>query len=402
MQTDTKALTRDIHLKAPLTFPDGAAPGSFLVRFSVYNEVDSDGDVVLAGAIANGQETPVVWAHLWGGHPVAKGVTETDDTGANLRGQFFMDTWAGEQAYRTIKNMGALQEYSWGFRVTDAEFGELNGKSVRFIKATELYEVSPVLVGANRNTGTLVLKGDKPSTRTKALDGSFEDIAEDVLALALDAIAALPDENDPGGSLYGPGMTTDTPRLYGYVVATFADHVIVCVSEDGDPDQDYYDVPYMVNAGGGEAAGEITIGTPTPVELTYTPVAPGKAASHGIATKAPAHTHTPEPFAAHIERVLLELRALTARAKGISDLRAKSGRTFSAANVDTLSTMADEAMAHGHAMTAHGQAIHDMLAAAAPGKSAASSAGIDPHALYLAFQEIEFHALEHERARIGG
>jgi hypothetical protein len=71
---------------------------------------------------------------------------------------FFLDTTAGLDAYRTVKAMGDLQEWSWGFRVTDADYGEMDGATVRYIKGAELYEVSPVLVGANRDTATLAIK----------------------------------------------------------------------------------------------------------------------------------------------------------------------------------------------------------------------------------------------------
>ena len=35
-------------------------------------------------------------------------------------GGFFLETDAGLEAYKTVKAMGTLQEWSWGFRVVDA------------------------------------------------------------------------------------------------------------------------------------------------------------------------------------------------------------------------------------------------------------------------------------------
>jgi hypothetical protein len=53
--------------------------------------------------------------------------------------------------------MGSLQEYSWGFRVTETQPNkQIPGYD---ITAAEVFEVSPVLVGANQYTETLAVKG---------------------------------------------------------------------------------------------------------------------------------------------------------------------------------------------------------------------------------------------------
>ncbi|MGN6754841.1 MAG: HK97 family phage prohead protease [Thermomicrobiales bacterium] len=78
--------------------------------------------------------------------------------------------------------MGDLQEYSWGFRVLDSDYAERDGQDVRVITKAEVYEVSPVLVGANRQTGTLALKRLLTEGHEPGL--TFADESDAVLAAA--------------------------------------------------------------------------------------------------------------------------------------------------------------------------------------------------------------------------
>lgn len=131
--------------------------GSIQAVFSTFDMVDSDGDVLTRAAFTDGQKVPMVWAHDWS-RPIGKGVIKTDPKRAIFDGQFFMDTTDGLDAYRTVKAMSDLQEFSWGFRILDAEQETRDGMPVRVITKAEVFEVSPVLVGANRETYTLALK----------------------------------------------------------------------------------------------------------------------------------------------------------------------------------------------------------------------------------------------------
>tara|TARA_B100001564_G_C20620661_1_gene662176 strand:+ start:172 stop:1482 length:1311 start_codon:yes stop_codon:yes gene_type:complete len=138
--------------------------------FSVYNTLDTDGDVVVPGAIKSGfkdNQVPMVFAHKWD-QPIGKGTIETDDNKATFKGTFFMGTEAGKEAYNLAKEMGDLQEWSFGFRINDYEVAPFakDGQDevdVRYLKELEVFEVSPVLVGANRETYTLAIKSGEDS-----------------------------------------------------------------------------------------------------------------------------------------------------------------------------------------------------------------------------------------------
>jgi HK97 family phage prohead protease len=156
--------------------------GTVVAAFSIFSEVDSDGDVVLPEAIPHGIEVPMsAFNHKsWeGALPVGKGVVSADSRRATFAAQFF-DTTGGRDTYETLKQLGPLAQWSWGFDVTDSERGTFEGKRVRFIKKVRLYEVSPVLVGANQNTRTLAIKS-ADVTRADLL-GIRDNLYREVLA----------------------------------------------------------------------------------------------------------------------------------------------------------------------------------------------------------------------------
>ena len=141
--------------------------GKVSAVFSVFNTLDSDGDVVVPEAIKSGFKSgsvPMVWAHKWD-MPIGKGEIKSDGDKATFEGSFFMDTESGKEAYNLVKAMGDLQQWSFGYRVNDSERGKFKSgdKDVdaRYLKDLSVYEVSPVLVGANQDTYTMTIKSNK-------------------------------------------------------------------------------------------------------------------------------------------------------------------------------------------------------------------------------------------------
>lgn len=141
--------------------------GKVSAVFSVFNTLDSDGDVVVPDAIKSGFKSgsvPMVWAHKWD-MPIGKGEIKQDGDKATFEGSFFMDTESGKEAYNLVKAMGDLQQWSFGYRVNDSERGKFKSgdKDVdaRYLKDLSVYEVSPVLVGANQDTYTMAIKSNK-------------------------------------------------------------------------------------------------------------------------------------------------------------------------------------------------------------------------------------------------
>lgn len=368
---------------------------------SVFGNVDFGKETVALGFFAESIATKRnsagqlrvkgVWGHDWL-TPVAKTLDAKElppgDAalppklahlgGLWVRGQFNLDTQRGHDAFSDLQ-FGAIDEFSIGYRVLEDSFNQETG--VRTLLKGEWYEWSPVLVGMNQATellGTKAAGGEK-----KALDGSFENIAEEVLAQALVVLASMLPTAD-GGTGGGGMMGSSSNKPYGWVVATFDTHAIISACAEGGPTT-YWDVPYTVDHSGGATDGQVTIGTPTEVELTYTPV---KAVAHG-------NPDSQERFAAQLERVLLEITAAKARAKDLLELRAKEGRTFSSANVSMIGDVADQTIALGSQATTLGTQLHELLDRAAAGKAEA----VDAQALYARFLESERRHLEYEHAR---
>jgi len=145
--------------------------------FSIFNSLDSDGDVVMPGAVKSGfknNQVPMVWSHKWD-MPIGKGTIAQDDDKAVFKGEFFMDTESGKEAYNLVKNMGDMQQWSFGYKVNDSDFGKANDNvgeetNARYLKDLTVYEVSPVLVGANQDTYTLAIKSNTELLKELASD----------------------------------------------------------------------------------------------------------------------------------------------------------------------------------------------------------------------------------------
>lgn len=172
---------------AALALKDGTA-GEFRAVFSTFNVIDKDGDVTLPGAFAKGQEVRIAqWGHNWGALPVGKGVIDFNETDAWVDGQFFLDTIAGLDSYKTVKNLGGLQEWSYGFAVKSRHEGQVDGVDVRFLDALDVFEVSPVMLGAGIDTRTEFVKSalsfDEESEHALAGVQEFSERAKALAAL---------------------------------------------------------------------------------------------------------------------------------------------------------------------------------------------------------------------------
>ena len=165
-----------------LSFND--VDGTVSAVFSKFNEIDSDNDVVLPNAIKSGygdKGVVMCWGHDWK-QIIGKGKIEQDDEKAVFKGTFNLNTNAGKEAYETVKAMSDLQQWSFGFEVKDSEMGiykKDNGeeKEVRYLKDLKVWEVSPVMVGANQNTYTMAIKESKE--KIDDVDTEFEEVVEE-------------------------------------------------------------------------------------------------------------------------------------------------------------------------------------------------------------------------------
>ena len=137
---------------------------------------DSVGDVLVPGAFTESlkrRKPRVVWGHNWN-DPIGK-VLEIYEVGPGdprlpqkmktagigglyARVQFNLNSEKGREAFANVAFFGHEQEWSIGYKTLDAIHDPAIHANV--LKEVELYEVSPVLHGANQLTGTISVKSD--------------------------------------------------------------------------------------------------------------------------------------------------------------------------------------------------------------------------------------------------
>lgn len=138
--------------------------GAITLAFAQLGVVDRDRDVTLPGAFPSKDVPMSGYGHSsWGGAlPVGRGSIAEKGDWAVFAGQFLMETDHGRNAYHTVKAMAELQEYSYGYDPVEYSYGQHDGQQVRFLKRLEVFEVSPVLVGAGLGTHTMSIKSGGP------------------------------------------------------------------------------------------------------------------------------------------------------------------------------------------------------------------------------------------------
>jgi len=152
--------------------------------FSLFDTIDSDNDVTKANALRSGytgNKVPLVWNHDWS-KVIGRGVIETDNQKAVFKG-YFLNTEAGKEAYETVKAMQDMQQFSYGFQVMKSEkASHIDSKGeevpVRVLQDVKVWEVSPVLVGAQQNSFVQALKSGLEAYDD--WDTEFEEVKEQV------------------------------------------------------------------------------------------------------------------------------------------------------------------------------------------------------------------------------
>lgn len=180
--------------------------------FSTFNVIDADYDVTLPGAFDDGAEWMIsAYGHKsWDGAlPVGKGIVRVDEREARLEGQFFMDTEGGRETFLVVKNMGALQEWSYSCQPDKYSYGEFDGKQVRFLEhIVPGGEVSPVIKGAGVGTRTTAVKnGLTFAGEAEAVLADLENLTD----RAADVLAKRANK--------GKGLGADSSALLGRVEA---------------------------------------------------------------------------------------------------------------------------------------------------------------------------------------
>jgi hypothetical protein len=166
-----------------------AEKGEVTAIVATLNAVDKDGDVILPGALPEGGAKVKMsgYAHdvvLKNAPPVGKGTITEEGDKLVFRGNFYMTTDRGRQAFLQAKEEGPDSEWSFGFPPRTVKSAELTKdwklKGARRMIAGFLpREASPVFIGAGVDTGTVSVKAasdEPPSDPPPVAKPTDEDI----------------------------------------------------------------------------------------------------------------------------------------------------------------------------------------------------------------------------------
>lgn len=142
--------------------------------------VDKDGDILAPGSF--GAQSAVVspFGHsswLDSSLPVGRGRITESGNKAVFDGRFFLDTAHGRDAFTTVKELGDLAQWSFGYDVREArepnEDERRQGAS-RVLRDLDVHEVSPVLQGAGVDTGTVAAKAGTATVDPDEIEAARE------------------------------------------------------------------------------------------------------------------------------------------------------------------------------------------------------------------------------------
>lgn len=186
------------------------AQGVFEAIVSVFGNVDRAGDRVMPGAFngslasweQKGRPIPVIFAHDWGNLDAHIGevleAKETED-GLWVKGKLEMDEPFAQRVWKKMKR-GTIAEFSFAYDVVDSYLvKEKDGSYINELRAVDLFEVGPCLVGMNPETELLGVKDHdaKAGARNSAKDAARIQAIHDA-ACELGAKCAQLDDSEGG------------------------------------------------------------------------------------------------------------------------------------------------------------------------------------------------------------
>jgi HK97 family phage prohead protease len=140
-----------------------ADKGIVSARFATLGVKDHDGDVTLPGAFGKQKVRVSAFGHTsWmGSLPVGVGNIHEEADAAIADLQFNLNTTVGRDHFETVKQLGDLGEWSYGFDIMEEAKPDEEQRQAgvfRVLKKLKVHEVSPVLLGAGVDTRTLAVK----------------------------------------------------------------------------------------------------------------------------------------------------------------------------------------------------------------------------------------------------
>jgi HK97 family phage prohead protease len=195
---------------------------------------DSVGDVCAPGAFGKSltrRKPRVVWGHNWN-DPIGKVIdmyeVQPNDPrlpakmkaagigGLYARVQFNLMSEKGREAFANVAFFGEEQEWSIGYKTINAKFDPQMQANILY--EVELYEVSPVLHGANQLTGTISVKSEEQPSGVSVIEApSIDSLNVSELSSILDALksiaSSVSEDEKCGPGVMPQGMPSGGPGM---------------------------------------------------------------------------------------------------------------------------------------------------------------------------------------------
>lgn len=211
-----KNFVADVKAPGDTQAGDTTAPAGRIVAYaSVFDVVDSYGDMMRRGAFADtlkewsdsGKTIPLLYGHDFR-DPFKNigGVVDAveDDHGLKITADLDMDNATAVQVYNLVK-AGRLSELSFGFNYRDASTSTVDGEEVFEVRSVDLFEVSIVPIGANRETGIVDVKA--ATDFLTAVKQAITD--EDVLSTIADALGVKDTPSEKSSPVTSGGVDSE-------------------------------------------------------------------------------------------------------------------------------------------------------------------------------------------------
>jgi hypothetical protein len=207
---------KNIEFKFTMTEGDGVEAGTFTGYASVFNVVDSYGDMVMPGAfkktLKEKKVFPMCWSHDTR-EPIGVISGVEDDKGLAVTGKLNLDVQRAREI-RSLMAQGAVKGLSIGYNVIKELIDRTSG--IRQLKELNVWETSPCVfqacpeaeVGGVKSTGP---EGDAPIEGKAELEAELKKFNESLIALQG---KAEPPAGTPSESLAGePPVDSDADDL---------------------------------------------------------------------------------------------------------------------------------------------------------------------------------------------
>lgn len=256
---------------AAVKFRDGGDDLTFTAFVSRFGNVDSQGEVVDKGAfsktLAERDEVPCVWSHMWSDPFNYIGVAKCSETDEGLYVEATLDgsNPTARQVHRLMQ-LGVIREFSFSANLED---WYVDSDDVVHLAQLDLFEVGPCLVGANRETSLETVSASRNPDKEKgddvADDATVDTAAEEVVKTSPDAetetSAEGADDTTPAAEAAEVAAEPDAPTPPG--LADLAQAILAAVQAQ----------TAAADSGGSEPDDETSVPVPAEEPVTEEPAA---------------------------------------------------------------------------------------------------------------------------------